>query len=78
MHQFQESIRPKEGIPAGRQSNWQRWRQAWENRRQGSVYVGGPARSLGVTRITVELSGTNGNAAGAPGNHSYNLLFNDC
>ena len=37
--------------------------------------------SLGAPRITVEQSGKNniffGNAAGAPGNHSYYLSFND-
>ena len=40
-----------------------------------------PATSLGAPRITVEQSGKNiffGNAASAPGNHSYYLSFNDC
>ena len=68
MHQFQESIRPQEGILAGLQSNWERQRQAWER-------LGVPATNLGAPRITVEPSGKNiiffGNAAGAPGNHSY-------
>jgi hypothetical protein len=40
-----------------------------------------PATSLGSPRITVEQSGRNniffGNTAGAPGNHSYYLSFND-
>ena len=40
-----------------------------------------PARSLGVPRITVEQSGKNnicfGNAAGAPGNHSHCISFNN-
>jgi len=44
--------------------------------------LGAPATFLGAPRITVEQSGKNniffGNAAGAPGNHSYYLLFNDC
>jgi hypothetical protein len=39
-----------------------------------------PATSLGTSRITVELAGRNniffGNAAGSPGNYSYNLWFN--
>jgi len=43
--------------------------------------LGAPATSLGAPRITVEQSGKNnisfGNAAGAPGNHSYYILFND-
>jgi len=43
--------------------------------------LGAPATSLGAPRITAELSGRKntffGNAAGAPGNHSYYLLFND-
>jgi hypothetical protein len=43
--------------------------------------LGAPATSLGAPRITVEQSGKNnvfGNAAGAPGYHSYYLSFNDC
>jgi len=40
-----------------------------------------PATSLGAPRITAEQCGRNnivfGNAAGAPGNHSYYLSFND-
>jgi hypothetical protein len=42
--------------------------------------LGAPATSLGAPRITVEQSEKNiffGNAAGAPGNHSYYLSFND-
>jgi len=43
--------------------------------------LGAPATSLGAPPITVEQSGNNniffGNAAGAPGNHSYYLSFND-
>jgi hypothetical protein len=42
--------------------------------------LGAPATSLGAPRITVDQSGKNiffGNAAGAPGNHSYYLSFND-
>jgi hypothetical protein len=43
--------------------------------------LGAPAISLGAPRITVEQSRKNhiffGNAAGAPGNHSYYLSFND-
>ena len=74
MRQFQESIRPWEGIPAGLQSNWERRWQAWE-------HLGAPAISLGSLRITIEQSGKNnvffGNAAGAPGNHSYYLSFNN-
>jgi len=43
--------------------------------------LGAQVRSLGATRITVEQSGKNiisGNAAGAPGNQSYYISFNDC
>ena len=44
--------------------------------------LGAPATCLGAPRITVEKSGKNniffGNAAGAPGNRSYYLSFNDC
>jgi len=42
--------------------------------------LGAPATSLAAPRITVEQSGKNifGNAASAPGNHSYYLSFNDC
>jgi len=43
--------------------------------------LGAPETCLGAPRITVEQSGKNniffGNAAGAPGNHSYNLSFNN-
>ena len=42
--------------------------------------LGVPATCLGAPRITVEQFGKNiffENAAGAPGNHSYYLLFND-
>jgi len=40
-----------------------------------------PATSPGVSRIIAEQSGKYiffGNAASAPGNHSYYLSFNDC
>jgi len=44
-------------------------------------HLGAPATSLGAPPITEEQSGKNniffGNAAGAPGNHSYYLSFND-
>ena len=42
--------------------------------------LGAPATTLRAPRISVEQSGKNiiGNAAGAPGNHSYYLSFNDC
>jgi len=42
--------------------------------------LGVPATTLGALRIPVEQSGKNifGTAAGAPGNHSYYLSFNDC
>jgi hypothetical protein len=80
MHQFQESIRLLEGIPAGLQSNWERRRQAMERRPQALEHLGAPVTNLGVPQITVEQSGKNifvGNASGAPGNPSYNLSFND-
>jgi len=62
MHQFQNSIRPEEGIPAGLQSTWERkrtgwehqqqaWecqRQAWECQRQVPEYLGAPATELGA------------------------------
>jgi len=74
MRQFQESIGPLEGIPSGLQSNW-------EHRQQACEHLGAPGTSLGALRITVEQSGKNkiffGNAAGAPGNHSHYLSFND-
>jgi len=43
--------------------------------------LGALATSLGAPRITVEQSGKNisfGNTAGAPGNQSYYISFNDC
>jgi len=43
--------------------------------------LGAPATSLGAPQITVKQAGKNniffGNAAGAPGYHSYYLSFND-
>jgi len=43
--------------------------------------LGAPVSSQGAPRITVEQSGRNtilfGNTAGAAGNHSYYLSFND-
>jgi len=43
--------------------------------------LGAPTTSLGAPRITVEQCGKNmvffGNAAGASGNHSYYIRFND-
>jgi len=144
MCQFQEYIRPLQGIPAGLQSNWEvRWlvqvydgsdcdmfgntserrRQSWKHwplawQHLGALAIslgvpatsleapstsleaaatslwaqatslgaqatslGAQATSLGAPRITVEQSEKNnilfGNAAGAPGNHSYYLSFND-
>jgi len=60
-------MRLLEGTPAGLQSNWEHRRQAWEH--------------LGAPRIAVEQSAKNniflGNAAGAPGNQSHYLSFND-
>jgi len=67
MRQFQASIRPYEGNPAGLQSDLERRQQAWEH--------------LGTPRIAVDQSGKNniffGHAVGAPGNHSYYQSFND-
>jgi hypothetical protein len=44
-----------------------------------AAILGAPATYLGAPRITVEQSGKNniffGNAAGAPGNHSYCIQF---
>jgi len=68
-------MRPLEGISAGLQSNWERQRQAWEYLGAPATNLGALATSLGAPRIKVEQSGKNniffGNAAGAPGNHSY-------
>jgi len=81
MHQLQESMRRLESIPAGLQSIWKRWRQAWEHPRAPVTNLGAPVISLGAPRITLVQSGKNnvmfGNAAGAPGNHSHYLSFND-
>jgi hypothetical protein len=88
MRQFQESIRPLEGIPASRQSDREHEWQAWERRRQAGKHfevlatnMGAPATHLGAPRITIEQPGKNnllfGNAASAPGNHSYNISFNN-
>jgi hypothetical protein len=71
-----------------RRQDWECRRQAWEHlgARTTSLgapatSLGAPATSLGAPRITVEQSGRNniffGNTAGAPGNHSYYLSFND-
>jgi len=53
----------------------------WEHRQQVRERRGESWEHLGTPWITVEQSGKNnvffGNAAGAPGNHSYYLLFND-
>ena len=57
-------------------------RSAGENVRCTWEHLGAPATSLGAPQITVDQSGKNniffGNAAGAPGNHSYYLSFNNC
>jgi len=54
----------------------------WEHLGAPATSLGVPTTSLGAPRITVEQSGKNnmffGNAAGAPGNHSYYISFNDC
>jgi len=81
MRQFQEGIRPLEGISAGLQRNWERQQQASERGTQAWEHLGAPGTSLGAPRITVEQSEKNniffGNAAGVTGNHSYYLSFND-
>ena len=63
------------------------FRCTWEHLGAPATSLGAPmtslgalATSLGAPRITVQQSGNNiliGNAAGAPGNHSSYLLFND-
>jgi len=56
------------------------YRSTGENFRCTWEHLGVLATSLGAPEITVEQSGKNiffGNAVGAPGNHSYYLLFND-
>jgi hypothetical protein len=85
MRQFQESIKPNEGITAGLDSNWERRRQAWEHQHQAWEHLGAPATnliapatSLGALQITVEQSGKIvARDAGVPGNHSYYISFND-
>ena len=62
-------------------TTWVRWQQAWERTRQVSEHFGVPATILGAPRIAVERSGKNNisfpKAAGAHGNHSYYLSFNN-
>jgi hypothetical protein len=64
-----------------RRHDWECRRQAWEYLGARTTSLGAPATSLGAPRITLEQSGRNnnffGNTAGAPGNHSYYLSFND-
>jgi len=53
----------------------------WEHVGAPVTSLGAPVTSLGASRITVEQYGKNnifGDAAGAPGNHSYYLSSNDC
>jgi hypothetical protein len=51
----------------------------WEHLGVRATSLGAPLTSLGAPGITGEQSGKNfGNAAGAPGNRSYYLSFNDC
>jgi len=61
--------------------SWVRRGHSWEHLGMPTTSLGAPATCLEAPRITVEQSGKNiiffGNAAGAPGNHSYYLLFND-
>ena len=62
-------------------STWQRQPQSWKHLAAPATNLGALATSLGAPRISVEQSRKNniffGNAAGAPGNHSYYLSFND-
>jgi len=58
MHQFQESIRPLEGIPAGRQSNWERRRQAWEHLESQYSSLGKTTSSLGTLLVHLEIIAT--------------------
>ena len=55
--------------------------QSWEHLGAPSTSLGVPETRLGAPRIAVEQSGKNnivvGNAAGAPGNHSFYLSSND-
>ena len=70
-----------------RRQAWERRQQAWEHLGVPATSLGALTKSLGapmtilgVHRIMVEQSGKNiffGNTAGAPGNHSYYLSFND-
>jgi hypothetical protein len=61
MRQFQKSIIPLEGIPAGLQSNWERPLQAWEHLGVPVANLGAPATSLGAPQITVAQSGKSNN-----------------
>jgi len=71
-----------------RQRAWESRREAWDHLIAPSANLGvlttgltAPTTRLGARRITVEQSWKNiiffGNAAGEPGNHSYNLSFNE-
>jgi len=57
------------------------FRCIWEHLGAPTTSLGAPATSLGAPQITAEQSGRNnilfGNAAGAPGNHSYYFSFNN-
>jgi len=66
---------------------WERQQQCWEHQGAPATNLGAPATDLGAPgtsleafQTIVEHSGKNifsGNAAGAPRNQSYYLLFND-
>ena len=67
---------------------WECQGQSWEHLEVLATSLGAPATSLGLPatslgapRMTGEQSGKNniffGNTAGAPGNHSYYLSFNN-
>jgi len=77
-----------EWTPGAPGSTWERQRHAWECRWQlwehlgpPATNLGAPATSLGAPPTRVEQSGKSniffGNAAAAPGNHSYYLSFNN-
>jgi len=55
------------------------FRCTWEHLGVLLTSLGAPATTLGAPRITADQSGKNifRNTAGAPGNHSYYLSFND-
>jgi hypothetical protein len=70
MHQFQESIRPSEGIPDSLQSNCEHQRQPRERQRQGWEHLETPATKLGIPGNASNQAGSASNLSGSTSNHS--------